>query len=255
MEGEETIMEEENENLEESVELERNKALRKLAGGDNEDVKSSGPQPLTVAAVAAVDALSAEGAQAPSSPGELQRRPSNDHSHQRSHSHGNQPRGTSMSSSHGSTLFTAHRVVNPFGTPNGTHFTSHSHRTSKRESDKPKLRDIFKSTAVEGEDGWVDEDEGLYSGGFGQASSRPALPTHSSSGTPTMTRTGMYPVKAGEEFGTPNLPMLGEGRYAGVSRTECAAPVFTGSRPRGTAKGPSFKQAATVVEEEEEEEA
>lgn len=242
MEGEETIMEEENENLDESVELERTKALRKLSG--DQGVPATAPHALTAAAVAAVDAMSEQLAVDP----EPQRRGSSEHSHGRHHR-----RHHSSSSAHGSTVFAAHKVVNPFGTPNGSHFTANSHGRSKRETEKPKLRDIFKKKIGDGEDGWIDEEEGVYSGGFGQASSRPTLMTTGSDGMPTIHRTASYTPQA-EDVGTPNLRMLGEGRYAGVNRTECAAPSFGGPRPRQTAKGPSFKQAATVVEEEEEEE-
>lgn len=243
-EGEETIMEEENEDLSESVELERHKALRKLSG-DNE-TQSDAAQPLTTAAVAAVDAMSNGAAPPPMS---RRRSSSNDPSTHRSHH-----RHSSVSSHHGSTVFAAHKVVNPFGTPNGSHFTSHSHGKHKRESEKPKIRDIFKNVGREGEDGWVDEDEVQYSGGFGQASRRPNLTPQTSSGTPTLSRTNTF-AGASDAFGTPIQPMLGEGRYAGVNRLDCAAPSgLSGPRPRGTAKGPSFRQAATVVEEEEEEE-
>lgn len=245
LEGEETIMEEENENLEESVELERTRALRKLSGDRGTPEKSS--QALTTAAVAAVDAMSANSPTVP----EVPRRLSNDHNSQR-HGHGHH-RHHSSSSAHVSTIFTAHKVVNPFGTPNGSHFTSSSHGRTRRDNDKPKLRDIFKNRVGEGEDAWIDEDENLYSGGFGQASSRPMAPIQSLDGTPTISRAVSYGERP-DAVGTPNIPMLGEGRYAAVSRSECIPSNFGGPRPRQTVKGPSFKQAATVVEEEEEEE-
>jgi hypothetical protein len=241
-------MEDDNENMEDSVELERTKAFKKLSG--NPDDKPS-PTALTVAAVAAVDAMSASQTPDLSLPAQS-RSESQQPSNHRNHPH----RQGSSGSSHSPAVFVAHRVVNPFGTPNGSHFSNSSHSRTKRENDKPKLRDIFKQQGQDGEDGWVDEEEGLYSGGFGQASSRAAPSTTAPNfGTPEPSRLfAQMPndIPNGHESDSSLHPMLGEGRYAGVGRSDCAAPASSIGRPRQTAKGPSFRQAATVLEEEEE---
>lgn len=254
------------------VELERDRALRKLSGTPD-DVESAAAAivvatsaetivtPLTEEAVAAVeqDRPTLEDA----------RRPSSEVSHRRSRQAGasssSQGRGHARSSSGASShLFAAHKVVNPFGTPNGSHFVSHSQRSAKEGSSaaaRPKLRDIFAKKA-EGEDGWVDDDEDAYTGGFGQGSSR----TASSLGLPSQDgRSGSYSSTMSVQPKTPDSPVpnqggpvFGEGRYAGMSSMPRGESVPSsgsgGRRPAQTGKGPSFKRSATVVEEEEEEE-
>lgn len=258
LEGEETIMEEENENLEDSVELERTRALRKLSGDPGEEDLPSADR-LTAAAVAAVDALSGDAQPRREELARHSRQSSHQRSQSQSHAsnddhHGHHRHGSS-SSLHSNTVFAAHKVVNPFGTPNGSHFNSSSIGKARREThhEKPKLRDVFKRLAQDSDDGWVDEEEGLYTGGFGQASTR-SMPVVHSSATPTISRTASSAQTSTADSEDHNAPMLGEGRYAGVSRTDCAIPALGGPRPRQAAKGPSFKRTATVVEEEEEEE-
>lgn len=250
-----TIIEEE-ENMEDSlVELERDRALRKLSGTP-EDVASpavkpeSSITPLTEEAVASVEA------DRPSL--EHIRRPSSEKSHRRSGKAGTaasalgrgHARSQSSTSAH---LFAAHKVVNPFGTPNGSHFVQHSHRSSSSHKEgssgtRPKLRDVFAKKA-EGEEGWVDEDEEVYTGGFGQGSSRTLSSIGAAAHGQQITPDSPVPNKGAGVFG--------EGRYAGLSslpRGECVPQAGTsGRRPAQTAKGPSFKRSATVVEEEEEE--
>ena len=244
------------------VELERDRALRKLSGSAeaSEDNLAAEPPasitPLTEQAVKAVqqDRPSLEHARRPSSETSHRRQRTSSQaagplSHGRGHS-----RSQSSASAH---LFAAHKVVNPFGTPNGSHFVSHSQRAAKEGNSgtaKPKLRDIFAKKG-EGEDGWVDDDEGAstYTGGFGQSSARATTSTAFLDTSAGLSQAPGSPVPA--QGGS----VFGEGRYAGVgamARGECAPTQGgpNGRRPGQTVKGPSFKRSTTVVEEEEEEE-
>lgn len=300
--GASTIIEEESESTSDSMlaeqEKEREKALRKLSGSRPDFTgKAALAVPSHDAVVGAVPLVASP---EPIRPSALERRPSADSSGGRGRSRSSQSHGTqsgrrssgnsqSSSGQHGGhhAVFAAHKVVNPFGTPNGSHYTphasasaSHSHRNS-RDGQRPKLRDVFKNKKAEGEDGWVDEDDSLvsYTGGFGQTStsSGPSVGSGGAGGsgaTPFANRssTDFTPGGGARAPDSPAaFPVLGEGRYAGLSLSRggdnlpssasreggAGAPSSGSWRGGGggqTVRGPAFKRAAIVEEEEEEEE-
>ena len=243
--GENDIIEEENENTEDAVDAERSRVLQKLSGSTPPLSQSPngilGAPPDTLAP-----------------PPSAERRPSSEvypqpPQKQLGHARDN----TFTSPAHVNTIFLAHKVVNPFGTPNGSHFQSSStsnnasQSRSGREQAKPKLRDVFRNKKADGEADWVDEDEGLetYSGGFGQGSARPA-----SSMSAGQKGWGNSLGAMEEETAVPPS-VLGEGRYAGIglTRDDVAPGNVVSWRAMPNARGPAFKRAAIVEEEEEEE--
>lgn len=262
---------------EDTVAAERSRALRKLsgpaelldAGSGNADERRRSPSPGLIPGMGPLLRSNTESdASHPRSSSERRRTHHDNHrglrqsSSSSSHgSHGHHGHGRSAST-HGPTVFAAHKVVNPFGTPNGAHFQPHSHghtTPSRRSSEGQRsttattsgLRDVFKTSKPDGDSEWVDEDDGLgnYTGGFGQAGR-----ASSSFGLGVQSGGSLIPA------GTPPPPssLFGGGRYAGLSlggddgtphKTETAS-----WRGRTGPRGPSFRRAATVTEEEEEEE-
>ena len=189
--------------------------------------------------------------------------------------HARHPSSSSISAAHGNAVFAAHKVVNPFGTPNGSHFQPHSHlsRNSKEIGGKPKLRDVFKNKKPDGEgDDWVDEEEeGIdsYSGGFGQASSNKPTPSLSlgqngrsygglgvTTGISSRENNPVGTSLSSSSSSSTSTAAFGEGRYAGfgLARDDCAPPNVVSWRTVQNTRAPGFKRAATVAEEEEEEE-
>lgn len=235
---------EENETLDASVESERHQALHKLSGVQDNAISDTALKP------------SLSRRQSGDSNGNGRRRHTHSQAHSRSSSTsamGNlittgHSRHHTVSGAHHPTLFAAHKVVNPFGTPNGAHF-SHSHKRTSSQNLHGPIRDVFRDKDPDGEGEWVDE-KVTYTGGFGQL------------GTDTASVSSHAKRAGGRESFDPGqspTPAFGEGRYAALSgqRTDCAMPNPSNGTIRkagGAAKGPSFKRAAIVEEEEEEDE-
>lgn len=258
VEGEETIIEEENENAEETVESERSRALRKLSG----DLSAAFTDQLKLEGIQqqVLPEQSRPSISSRSSNESTRRRRSGYTSHTPTRQHSTHHHGALTQNHHhhhSNTIFAAHKVVNPFGTPNGSHYGPSAHHRPHRDSSRASVRDVFRNQKNEGDGEWIDEDEDFenYSGGFGQGSATTRSIFSSSPTAPA-------PQGLGLQTGSPAPPssssfaksaLLGEGRYAGatMARGDCAPPNL-GRRPTVSTKGPSFKRAAIVEEEEEE---
>jgi hypothetical protein len=159
------------------------------------------------------------------------------------------PTVTSSKTPTSSTFFVAHRNKSLFGPPS----LSLKHGSPRR----PSLKDVFKKPSSTGannndESDWVDEDDEFagYSGGLGQGGSSIR------SNTPSSTSSDGNEGNSNSNPSVTNLPpMLGEGRYAGISAMR--GDTFDGSwkGTMGSRKQPAqMFRGPTITEEEEEEE-
>lgn len=156
-----------------------------------------------------------------------------------------------------STVFTAHKSHNVFGTPTASARSSWGKAgASPIVTPRPALRDVFaRSTTDDNE--WVDEDDDPLSGyscGVGQSFIRPdgkmSLPT-TLRGQPKTPPVGS--AVAVSEAGAGVGSVLGEGRYAGVLSASQGDVATSQWRPAARSKGAAFRTNAIVEEEEEEE--
>ena len=167
--------------------------------------------------------------------------------HEQGHHSHSRHQSLSALPGHAPAIFTAHKVVNPFGTPAGSHYTpaAAARRRTSSESAKPPLRDVFRTKKpADADNEWVDEEDEFskYSGGFGQ--SQDWLNKRSHSLDSGVTAPASSPALC-----------FGEKRYAALSapRVEAAGSTGNQRKPNNSVKPSAFKRAAIVEEEEEEE--